>query len=55
LKALEKGKLFDAEIKAKVLGHPHDWNLDYNVKDVKSLLHDLYTMAFDKLKSIVGV
>jgi len=55
LKALENGKLFDAEIKATILEHPYDWKLDYNVKDVKSLLHDLYIMAFDKLKSVVGV
>jgi APA family basic amino acid/polyamine antiporter len=54
LKGIEKGDLFKADMTVAVLGKPHNWSIDLNIKDVASFIDDLFKKAFGEAKAIAG-
>ncbi|WP_186755911.1 cell envelope integrity protein TolA [Echinicola salinicaeni] len=54
LKEIEKGDFFKADLKLNLLGKPYNFDLDFNVKNVSGFIDQLFTKAFDELKTIVS-
>ena len=53
LKKIESGDLFDAELDVSLLGNDHQWEIDFNVKDITGFITSVFKKALDELKQVV--